>query len=845
MNYTAEDILQKIRDLSPVSFSINFRFSFPYTYIEVVHKDFAEKDFQEQEELLATAIGIEVSELRSFQSQSMVVFDYKGESREVEKLGTSVTGHHWLSESLEIDKKSLPDSSIPSIHFYGFKGGQARSTVLGMLAKSLADDGWKVLVIDADIEASSLEIMFGIKTSELSKTLLGCYLGENLSSVPAYSSGNVKFNGSVEVILSRPDVSNLDIEYSAFLVKAANDPNVTRNLCTQLNAFAESKRFDILFIDHRSGLSSFPLFWYENFPGSVVFFARLDNQWTSGTNYLRMFSRLAKDKPKVIVTFKMHKNDSEIQQKRNLIQKESLLEILSDLSEEDNIDSINHSQWIEWGYDSAFESQNLPKLNSVTSKIIHSLENLRSELDLTDRKETTSSPIESSISGARDQGDFITTPLLREVFKNDSNINYIFGRKGTGKTRLYREFVNAGIGLPLLSSPDFKEDKGVGSRNSIVDRAVVKFKQSKKNFWLTLILAGLKSKDYATKSIEVEWEESFNSSSDEIYYQIIKELEKRKLVTTFLIDGVENAFSAEEITAYIDALFQVLSTIQYDSKYNKKLHFKLLLREDLINSGTENVEQQIEGRSLYLYWDTVSILNFLIFKISENSWFSEKFPKTIEKIRERENDIKFGSLISEVDVANLLKEIFPPKIKKHKVHIMSFFKNYFSDASGTRDNEAQLNYYPRVFIDFLKNISNSDKNPIRFYGEKIVENKINEELVYKSHIRATEDYFKQVKEELKYMVSFDRDPTKNLNKLDIFLKALSGEQTPFELSKLTQTVYHNISREGLEKKEIESALNSMKSLGIFEDWPKNPGHWRVGKLFKQALNMKFRRVKNE
>jgi hypothetical protein len=841
MNHTAEEILRKIRKLPSESFATKFRFSFPYTYIEIFSKSFADKDFQEQEEILADVLGIRVSDLRSFQSYSMIVFDYLSQPSENLSGEEIIIGHHWLARALGITAGNLIDYPIPSIHFYGFKGGQARSTVLGMLANALADDGWRVLLVDADIEAPSLNSMYEKKNSEISKSLLGAYLGEEISSILAYTSKNNKYPGSVEIIPSKPDLDTLDIEYASFLIKAGNDPHIIRKLSDKVKDYIKSKEFDIVIFDHRSGLSTFPLFWYENFPGSVSFYARLDNQWKSGINYLRMFSQLANGKHKVVVSFKPDEEDANSYMERNQEQIETFLEILSDSTEEDDIDPINQSQWIEWGYDSSFRSKNLPRLDLLNSSIQKSIANLRSELDLTQKKHSNNGKIKTSISGATDQGDFIITPLAKEILNPESNISYIFGRKGTGKTRLYRELFESNSGKPLLSSSDFDKEKGLGSGNTEIKQATEKFSGNKQMFWWSLILAGLKSNDYSTQSIENEWKKIRKNTSEEIFNELNLETLSLKIPITFLIDGIETSFQGEEISAYTDNLFQVLSSIQYDSKYNKKLRFKLFLREDLRDSGTQNIEQQIEGRAISLYWDTLSILNFLLLKISENPWFGESFPETINKIQDVTGGIKSGNLIQETEAENLLKEIFPPGVKKYKISIMSFFKNYFSDASGTRDNENRLNYYPRVFMDFIDLISNPSNLKSRYNGNRLLVGKVDEELVFLSHIQATENYFKQVQEELNNMVSFDKEFNANRKKLELFLNALSGESTPFEIVKLIDTIYQKTKQDKINKKDIESTLNSMKSLGIFEVWPKNPGHWRVGKLFKQALNMKFRR----
>src|ERR1035438_2197980 len=72
-------------------------------------------------------------------------------------LDSTPSAHHWI-EFLAHSVPLVPQSPARDhlVHFYGYKGGQARSTVLAMLSKALADDGYRVLVVDADIEAPSL-----------------------------------------------------------------------------------------------------------------------------------------------------------------------------------------------------------------------------------------------------------------------------------------------------------------------------------------------------------------------------------------------------------------------------------------------------------------------------------------------------------------------------------------------------------------------------------------------------------------------------------------------------------------------------------------------------------------
>jgi Mrp family chromosome partitioning ATPase len=130
-------------------------------------------------------------------------------------------GHHWLA-SLASDPASRQDSSLlPQwpfrvVHFYGYKGGQARSTVLALIALSLAEEGWKVLAVDSDLEAPSLDIIFGRTVRPLAGTLLGIAQGGGEFSPERVrvSSGNT---GYVDLLACRPRRSEYDIDWVRLL----------------------------------------------------------------------------------------------------------------------------------------------------------------------------------------------------------------------------------------------------------------------------------------------------------------------------------------------------------------------------------------------------------------------------------------------------------------------------------------------------------------------------------------------------------------------------------------------------------------------------------------------------
>jgi hypothetical protein len=295
------------------------------------------------------------------------------------------------------------------------------------------------------------------------------------------------------------------------------------------------------------------------------------------------------------------------------------------------------------------------------------------------------------------------------------------------------------------------------------------------------------------------------------------------------------------INKYIEALFQFLKTIQNDYRINKKINIRLFLRTDLKKYGGENLEQQIADRSIYLFWDSQTALNFLLTRVYSNSWFKLKFKSQIDAMSSDMNKIEKGEILKIDECKEYLDKFFPEKIKRHKINLISFLKTYFSDASGTTDQEGGLSYYPRVYDSFISKISQPEtiSNP-PYRGEPIEKDKIADDLIYAAHKSATLDYRDQVKDELAFMIEFNEDSNNNRQLIGEFLNQFSGEQTPFKPDELADSLCKKMNKK-LDIAKIKTALQILKEVGIFEVWPKNPGQWRVGKLFKFSLNMKFRR----
>jgi Mrp family chromosome partitioning ATPase len=171
---TAKKLLDSLSQLGEVKTV----FSFPFVKVFVVSERFRELDDEDRELLVAKELQVSLREIRLTAHNALLAYQFVSPEEFADGNGSKTSrGHHWLSALIAPEPTSRAKGVPPVIHFYGYKGGQARSTALAMLASSVARDGWKVLVVDSDVEAPSLDVIFGATTTSLSRTLLGITQG--------------------------------------------------------------------------------------------------------------------------------------------------------------------------------------------------------------------------------------------------------------------------------------------------------------------------------------------------------------------------------------------------------------------------------------------------------------------------------------------------------------------------------------------------------------------------------------------------------------------------------------------------------------------------------------------
>jgi len=816
-------------------------FRFPYAYIRTISPDFEGLDDEEREILACEKMKVTIADVRKTASDCFFTLQWMtpGEASQ-QKLENR--GEHWLRAFIEDTDNQFIATSVPSIsvaHFFGYKGGQGRSTVMASLAQKLANEGVRVLVLDADIEAPSLDVMFGVKTG-LNASLLGIvHKTQNVIAVPALQGRD---GGEVRLISCRPRESKYDIDFSAFALQTSLVPGILLEAIDRIKEWALAQKFDVILVDHRSGMAMTTLTWMKSLPGPVAVFAKLDGQWQGAEEVFRKVLAAYTLNPGLVISFKPDEETEDGFRRRTTQQRNELLRlvgeavsksILSDTEEPDE-DYLGdpasiEDHWILWPYDQAFRSTTLPdysSLGSGTKSVLSELTRLL-EIQLPVKKNKLSG------IGSIDQGDLIQTEALLRLRQLNNSFRYIFGRKGTGKTRLAKQLAMENLGEALLVDANSDIQKGITTAEAEFSQAKEMFKTTPEALWWVVLLAALQGADTQRSALRDRLAMILSNKIDiSMLRQQVFEVLPKEGSRVFLIDGIETAFVASDVYSYVESLFQFMLAIQSDDRFSGKVEVKLFLRTDLASQRVQNLEQQVDGRKIDLYWDYRKILNFLLSRLPQRQFFKTTFPDTISQIQSIIESIRLGE-VSEQECEQILLQIFPSKLPRFNILTSTFLRLHFADSSTQG-----ASYYPRVIDSFLSELNAiGEKNGIAV----LLDNRIDQQYLIKAHEQASDEYMGQIRQELQYLLDFkQKTPEANLAKLDDWINAFTAQKTPFKIDEIEEYL---TKRTKLDKLTVRRCLDQMLALGIFERSTDTPNVWRTGRLFKSSLKMKYKRIK--
>jgi hypothetical protein len=718
-----------------------------------------------------------------------------------------------------------------------------------LLAKTLADEGLRVLLVDADAEAPSLDTLLSVVADTPEATLMGlCGWADSIRPIARTYVGK-NGGGEVDLLACRPRSDAYDLDFAAFLLSVGLDARALESATRKLRAYVEppeQAKYNVVLFDHRTGLAPTVLPIMNAWPGPAVLFARLDamSYQIPDTKIFDILLSHDRETPGAFVTFALDSKatresvrDTHGKVIEGLLG--SLLDALAlDNNEFDVEPATLEPNWIMWQYDPALLFRLPPNPQELTPENQRSLAQLREVLGLEQGvliPQEKSTELNLTLSGATDEGWFIRTQDLDRLFSRDSKFIYILGRKGTGKTRVLRQLHLEGLGEPLLVASDFPAG-GIRSLSPTLEELMRRCRSEWDCFWWTLLRAALEcnstNEDQLAKKIDaLSADPDFQPGNYGTSKHVEAALKNRNQRRVFLIDGVETAVRAADLRSFVESLFRFMATIQYNPFMSNLITVRLFLRIDLAKGGAQNVEQQMDGRQLRLNWDKTAILNFALARIASLNWFQNNFQYVCKDIENRKKEIARGMLTDD-DAEDLLLKIFPKSLERNKLKTTTFFASYFSD-SGDADNKAS--FYPRLFDNFFRQINTKADEAV---GSKpaVKDGRLNSPFVLSAYDAACADFLNDVRAELYSLLDLVEDHGANRDAVDQLIESFSGRKTPFLVDEMVENLSSSAS---ISPELVRQSLTKMKSLGIFEDRPGYSGYWRTGRVYKSGLNMKY------
>lgn len=856
-------------------FKLEVKYSHPTLFILCISEKFVGLSDDDRVRVFCEAKGdVKDDDIRALRSSAMVeiVFATTEERHaDYEYLNMDSAGQNWLGafnplrtaktvrvgspatigESSTIISEAVPTAGFTkAIHFYGYKGGQGRSTVLLALAKTLADAGHSVLLVDADIEAPSLDAMLQVSASDINATLMGLAKADEGVSPLSNAYVGASVQGHVDLIAARPVAARFDMDFAAFLLNTSLDAKVLELAVSKLRCYvADVSRegtagYDVVLFDHRTGLAPSVLPIMEAWPGSAVIFVRPDGmaRHIQDSRLLDTLLEHDPDSPGAFVSFSLDpKKTIEVAKEAHARFIETLLEKIADAMQlEEDIDPAELDRyWVFWRHDQSLVDGAQPSPSQMSLANQEAISQLRSVLGLSGVPAVSAGidhELRLTSSGSSDEGQFILTPGIAKLFSADSPYTYIFGRKGTGKTRLLTELAQRKLGEPMLVANDSKAG-GLKSASPLFNQLLGECDRDFEMFWWHLLRVSLRLDDTSGDKLSDALRDyldpaTFNKDKSAAFSvgEIRESSFPRRVL---LIDGVETAVPASDLRAFVEALFRFLAAVQFDKGLSRLVTIRLFLRTDLSNGAAQNVEQQIEGSAIYLHWNKTAILNFALARIVSLKWFNDTFADTCKKITERIEEISRGALSDEVS-ESLLLEIFPRGLERNKVRTTTFFASYFSDAGG--DAVSNAAFYPRLFDGFLRTLATECSSASNLF---LPDGRLPSQIVLQAYDQASRAFIEEVRTELYSFLNLEQGNAENSAAVDKLITAFSGLKTPFLVEDTIRTL---AERSSVPEDRVRQAITSMQKIGMFEIRPGYPGELRAGRLYKAGLDMKYVRA---
>ncbi|MDJ1181005.1 ParA family protein [Roseofilum sp. BLCC_M91] len=576
------------------------------------------------------------------------------------------------------------DLELPIVTtFYSLRGGVGRSTALAYTAQILASRGRTVLCVDLDLEAPGLAALWGkedeIRDGQgLVSILLSLDRGEN----PNIQNHIIRVSETEEIYCLPAGLPNANYaRLLNFIDPGAwyrEDQNPLRQLIQSLSQNLTFKP-DVILLDARTGITPLnaPLLFDLADLAIIVFFPHAQTRRGTGELVRALLSAKtrrtklsltpeprflvspipASQAPEVVERYQHRAIDWIEEWLSLLLEKRSKTDLIkaSDITHfipyreaiatSDKIMS-NHDSWRDFEAIAEWLERFLPTASEedIPSSLSSSKEQILQELRF-------------SGGTAEYQDDFLETFVQTDLVNKSlkQNIPLIIGRKGTGKTAIFRRLLeDPNVNSIVVLSPSPLKGNRPWIISSVEFQAINELLESSgkswRDFWLLQICLACWSSwngdppkpdrslseilgSKPTSELEVVgWFRNLlkNSQIGLLSRDWLTRFDRAAQSPLFLlIDGLDTGFGntpqdRDRRTKAIEGLFSLVTGIGDSLKF---LRFKILLREDIWRTLKFDNKSHFYGRSVTLVWkDKATFFKVLV----KQALKSQSFKQVVE-----------------------------------------------------------------------------------------------------------------------------------------------------------------------------------------------------------------------
>lgn len=587
------------------------------------------------------------------------------------------------------------DLSPPlTVTFYSLRGGVGRSTALAHTAMILANQEAKVVCLDMDLEAPGLASLFDVENRVLPSNhgvadlLVALDMGEcpdvNEHLIPVDDKGNLFLIPAGNISASYANKLTL-LDPGAWYRESDNPLKELMALIRSSLSFKP----DVILVDSRTGLTalSAPLLFEQADLAVVVFYPHSQS---------RLGTQLLVQGLKNAVTYRKHETDrnqkpyclapeprfiasplpaGEIRKQYQMRAGEWVSEWMGfdpGATESDEVlHSIAYSEALAASDKIDYDPQKSLEFKPVAEWVMRFLSS-ETEDKVAGTLGKNKSGILASLSFSADtterqatpffENTFLTTKMVKKALKND--VPLVIGRKGTGKTALFRFLLEKGdeIQMPdkrpcVVHAPEGLQTPAWQLRSDgfsyIQEQMVDNNGFEWKHFWLIYIMRAVLTQTNFTAS-ETEFSTLFDTPAEN-QWDLIKNIhqaqEKIVLLRPFLekklielneripphvllFDGLDSGFGngekeRETRTRSLTGLFSVLTEWE---KRLSNIYFKIMLREDIWTRLRFENKSHLYGRTAVLKWtDQAQFLKVILKQALQSSAFQHTVGSIFEQ----------------------------------------------------------------------------------------------------------------------------------------------------------------------------------------------------------------------